>query len=76
MSRFTDDDLRAILNRECRGLLESNLPWSANDIVDDMAKELLYRREEAEKNDVYIEKLERRLEPCTCESGKCLQHDD
>ena len=45
-------------------------------MIQSMARELLYRREEAKGNDHYIEDLERRLSPCTCQSGKCWQHDD
>ena len=41
MSRFTDQELQAILDRECKGLLESGLPYSADDIVDDLTKEIL-----------------------------------
>ena len=73
--KLTDLQLRAILNRESKGLRESGLPWTADDIIDNVVQELVFRREENAKNDVYIEGLEKRLEPCTCESGKCWQHD-
>jgi len=51
-------------------------PTTTDGEVQSMAKELLYRRREAEKNDIYIESLEKQLAPCTCQSGKCWHHDD
>lgn len=69
MSDLTDDELRAYVSGQ-------ETPDDLLATVVILAKELLYRRDEAKKNDVYIDDLEKRLEPCTCQSGKCWQHDD
>ena len=69
MLDLSDDELRAYVSGQ-------ETPDDLLATVVILAKELLYRREEAKKNDFYIDELETRLEPCTCQSGKCLQHDD
>jgi len=38
--QFSDEDLQAILDREYKGLRESDLPYSADDIVDDLVIEI------------------------------------
>ena len=69
MLDLADDELRAYISGQ-------ETPDDLLATVVILAKELLYRREEAKKNDFYIDELEKRLEPCSCQSGKCLQHDD
>ena len=65
---LSDKDLQEILDRPAR--------WLNEKAIKILAKETLYRRKEAKGNDVYIESLEKRLSPCTCESGKCWHHED
>ena len=69
--------MSSLSNDELQEILDDDKPDDIHRAsIHAMAKELLYRRDEAEKNDTYIESLEKRLEPCTCQSGRCLQHDD
>lgn len=42
---LTDEQLQAIIDREYRGLAESGLGFSALDVIDEMALELLMLRQ-------------------------------